>query len=255
MLTAIVHCDSKGLIGTAGTLAYRSREDFQFFKKYTSGSKHGSNTKVLVMGTKTYKESGQLANRNILVLSSNGNLFNGKKTTHTVSSLKPLNLILCGGSKIYEEYLPFCKEVIVNYTKQIEKSPGLAPVFFNIEQLHNLFEVKKTEEFNTFTQVTYKAKCKIFKKYSSRSLIHILEELEVEECPGDYWLNINSKCKSGSDEYYLTEELWDTKSEALLEIQRLVLLEEIKLTQKKLALTKKLNLINQELNALNNFNN
>jgi dihydrofolate reductase len=148
---AILHCDSKGLIGTTGTLAYKSREDFRWFKSYTRN-------KILVMGRNTYEECGNLPNRLILVLSSSSNLLNGKTTERTVESLiaQKYDLIFCGGPSVYEKYLPFCSEVIINYTKQPEKQPGLNPAYFNLAQLHELFDVAQTIEYNTFTQVIYK---------------------------------------------------------------------------------------------------
>jgi dihydrofolate reductase len=148
---AILHCDSNGLIGTNGTLAYKSREDFQWFKSFTR-------SKFLVMGRNTYAECGNLTNRNILALSSEGNLLNGKATEHAVESLlaRKYELIFCGGPRVYEQYLPLCSKVIINYTKQPEKLPGLDPSYFNLTQLHELFDVAQTVEYKTFMQVIYR---------------------------------------------------------------------------------------------------
>jgi dihydrofolate reductase len=160
---AVLHCDQKGLIGTNSTLAYKSREDFQWFKSYTQG-------KFLVMGKNTYAECGNLANRSILSLSSKGNLFNGLPTSYTVESLlaKKYHLVFCGGPSIYEKYLPICSEVIINYTEKPEKQPGLNPSYFNLVQLHQLFEVDQTVEYKTFAQVIYRPKKPAELKYTSR---------------------------------------------------------------------------------------
>lgn len=150
-VTAVVHCDSNGLIGTNGTLAYKSREDHQWFKSFTQG-------KLLVMGRNTYAECGNLPNRDILCLSSSSNLYNGVPTNCTVESLEKYGLVICGGTKVYQQYLPRCSEVIVNYTKQPQKQPSSNPTYFNLTQLNQLFEAIQTVEYKTFIQVTYRPK-------------------------------------------------------------------------------------------------
>lgn len=151
MIVAVVHCDSNGLIGKDGTLAYKSVEDHQWFKSFTFG-------KHLVMGRKTYAECGNLANRGILCLSSSGNLYNGLTTNLTVENLSKYNVVICGGVKIYEQYLPSCDQVIVNYTKQVKKEPSLNSAYFNLSQLNELFIEVKRVEYKEFTQAVYQQK-------------------------------------------------------------------------------------------------
>jgi dihydrofolate reductase len=221
---AILHCDRKGLIGTNGTLAYKSREDFQWFKSFTLN-------KFLVMGRNTYAECGNLTNRSILSLSSNGNLFNGKATEHTVKTLQTLKrkLVFCGGPSVYEKHLPDCNAVIINYTKQPEKSPGLNPSYFNLVQLHELFDIAQSIEYKTFTQVIYKPKKPVAViKYTSRIHKASLYPLALTLRNG-YYLNENSICESGSDEYYQSNEVFDTEAEALAQIYK-----ELKVTQTRL---------------------
>lgn len=165
MVVAVVHCDSNGLIGTSGTRAYKSREDHQWFKSFTRG-------KHLVMGRNTYAECGDLANRGILCLSSSGNLYNGRQTKHNVESLGKYNVVICGGAKVYEQYLPICDQVIVNYTKQAKKQPGLSPTYFNLKQLNELFTEVERVEYKTFTQVIYKPRTKSMQYYVVSGLLH-----------------------------------------------------------------------------------
>lgn len=233
-ITALVHCDSKGLIGTNGGLAYKSREDHLWFKSFTQG-------KHLVMGRKTYTECGNLPSRGILCLSSSGNLYNGIATKRTVESLGKYNVVICGGAKVYEQYLPICNEVIVNYTKQTEKQPGLKPTYFNLSQLNELFiEVQKVE-YNTFTQVIYKLKTKIASKYLStiKSANLKPEVLEQEQIMQYYVISslsqkisyktliagydfkgnlsyyLNPEAREDDTEYYDTSQVFEDYNDAL----------------------------------------
>lgn len=205
-ITAVVHCDSNGLIGTNRTLAYKSREDHQWFKSYTQG-------KHLIMGRNTYAECGNLANRGILCLSSSGNLYNGLPTKHTVESLGN-SVVICGGAKIYEQYLPNCKQVIVNYTKQVEKRPGSNPTYFNLTQLHELFEFVQFVDYKTFTQVVYRLKKSLITKYTSAIIKANLEPQLLEQSSNGNWADYSkNKC-------YKPNEVFDTESQALAEIYK-----------------------------------
>lgn len=153
--SAITHCDYTGLIGIENQLAYRSKEDFAEFKKQTTG-----NQIVLVMGKNTYQECGNLKDRTILALSSKGNRLNGNLTDETIDSLAKTNhIIICGGPKVYEEYLPRCEEVLVHFTKQPMPVPNsFLQSYFPLQIINQLFKPIYQKEFKTFTQVLYKAK-------------------------------------------------------------------------------------------------
>jgi dihydrofolate reductase len=140
---AIAHCDYDYLVGVEGHLAYKSRADFKEFKKLT-------NEKLLVVGTGTYKEMGNLPNRNVLCLSSKGNTLNGKPTTWRVEDLD--SFVLCGGTKIWAEYLNLCAFVVLNYTNQIKVKPSPNPTYFPKEILFDSFRVGVTRTYGDFTQ-------------------------------------------------------------------------------------------------------
>lgn len=150
MISAILHTDHAGLIGINGELAYRSKEDFKSFKKYTSKP----NT-LLVMGRRTYQECGNLPGRNILTLSSKGNLLNGQPTDITIENCKE-DLILCGGATVYNGYLHLCQEVVINFTKQ--ECPPLLGVYtyFDLDYLNRLFTLESCVHTKDFVQAIYK---------------------------------------------------------------------------------------------------
>ena len=149
--SAIVHCDTTGLIGINNQLAYRSLEDLKEFKTRTLG-----NQIILVMGKNTYRECGNLSGRTILTLSSKGNLLNGKTTNETVKSLADSNhIIICGGPAVYSQFLPVCESVIVHFTKQPNKNPGVNSSYFPMQLLNELFWPVTTKDFKTFSQVWY----------------------------------------------------------------------------------------------------
>lgn len=216
-ITALVHCDSKGLIGTNGVLAYKSREDHLWFKSFTQG-------KHLVMGRKTYTECGNLPSRGILCLSSSGNLYNGIATKRTVESLGKYNVVICGGAKVYEQYLPICNEVIVNYTKQTEKQPGLKPTYFNLSQLNELFiEVQKVE-YNTFTQVIYKLKPEVLEQEQIMQY-YVISSLSQKisyktliagyDFKGNLSYYLNPEAREDDTEYYDTSQVFEDYNDAL----------------------------------------
>ena len=140
---AIAHCDYDYLVGVDGHLAYKSKADFKEFKKLTVD-------KLLVVGTNTYIEMGNLPNRNVLCLSSKGNTLNGTKTTLKVEDLD--SFVLCGGYGIWSEYLYLCDFVVLNYTNQPKVKPMPNPTHFPKEILFDGFKVGVTEIHGDFTQ-------------------------------------------------------------------------------------------------------
>lgn len=149
MISAILHTDSAGLIGVDGKLAYRSKEDFKAFKYYTLGE-----NKILVMGRKTYEECGKLHLRNILVLSRKGNLLNGFPTRLTVENAEA-NIVICGGATVYDQYLPMCSEVVVNFTKQKPRRHSSGCTYVNLEPLDKLFSLQSQEDHKDYITKVY----------------------------------------------------------------------------------------------------
>lgn len=140
---AIAHCDYDYLVGVDGHLAYRSHADFKEFKKLTAD-------KLLVVGTNTYREMGNLKNRDVLCLSSKGNTLNGEPTAWRVEDLD--SFVLCGGNRIWAEYLHLCDSVVLNYTTQPKVKRIINPVYFPKEILFDNFRVGVTKRCDDFTQ-------------------------------------------------------------------------------------------------------
>ena len=146
MFLSITHCDNSGLIGVDGELAYKSTEDFKEFKRITKDS-------VLLMGKNTYQECGPLKNRQMLVLSSKGNTLDGKPFNGDFSKMG--DIVLCGGPKVYKDYLPLCELVVLHVTKQQKILNPLNPAYFPLDTLQKLFVLESSKEFETFIQQIY----------------------------------------------------------------------------------------------------
>jgi dihydrofolate reductase len=214
-ITAIVHTDCNGLIGIDGKLAYRSKEDLQFFKEYTTNSAYPT---ILVMGRKTFEECGPLPGRRILVLSSVGNYFcNGTKSGLSTEDLagSQYNVVLCGGSQVYNKYLYLCNEVILNHTTQKLKEPGVNPAYIDLRNLNNLFKYSRHSHYETFTQIIYSKRLNLEHKFSSVNWLNgTVSRIPLHREAGGNWYNPNSEAENGSDEYFNSSEIHDTLIEA-----------------------------------------
>lgn len=126
MITAIWAQNKKGIIGKDGTLPWRIPEELQHFRTSTLG-------KVLVMGRKTFESlPGQkLPARYIIVLTRNPNYQPNRECTSVATSVadvikifhnlttNPKNnwtdeLMVCGGSQIYELFAPYVDDIVVS---------------------------------------------------------------------------------------------------------------------------------------------
>ena len=126
-MKAIAAMDLNRVIGNKGKIPWKISDEFQWFKQKTIND-------VIVMGRTTFDSIGCLPGRFTYVLTSNPN----KLSTHEQSILARENkdglhhcyiqgkdLIewcqkwpertnyfwLCGGAKIYQQFLPYCSEV------------------------------------------------------------------------------------------------------------------------------------------------
>jgi dihydrofolate reductase len=214
-VTAIVHCDQDGLIGIDGKLAYRSKEDLQFFKEYTTNSAYPT---LLVMGRKTFEECGPLPGRRILVLASAGNYFcNGTRSGLSVEDLagSQYNIVLCGGSQVYNKYLYLCSEVVLNFTTQEPKEPGVNPAYIDLRNLDSLFKYSSHSHYETFTQMIYSKKFNLEYKFSSVNWLNgTVTRIPLHREASGHWYNPNFEAENGSDEYFDDSEIHDTLIEA-----------------------------------------
>ncbi|WP_338971307.1 dihydrofolate reductase [Spiroplasma endosymbiont of Panorpa germanica] len=111
-----------GIIGKNNQLPWKIPEEMKFFKEYTTN-------KTIVMGRKTFEAIGSkpLPNRENLVISRQENLKFQDNEIKIISDINDLieqyqkkanELIVIGGSQIYQMFLPYADELIVSFIKE-----------------------------------------------------------------------------------------------------------------------------------------
>lgn len=128
--TAIAAMSLNRVIGAGDKLPWHMPEDFQWFKKMTTGH-------VLIMGRKTYESIGKpLPNRTTIVLSRSVKSIPGVQIVPELKSLDPQanglagrTLFICGGAEIYEQALPLCSELYLTLVKQVVDGDRYFPRF------------------------------------------------------------------------------------------------------------------------------
>lgn len=120
-ISIITAFDQNGVIGLNNTLPWHIPEDFVWFKENTLH-------KSVIMGHKTYQSIGKpLPNRTNIVLSRSNISFPGCLTfTSLETALKHCQqekeVMIIGGSQIYQEALPFCHKLYI--TRVLSDFPG-----------------------------------------------------------------------------------------------------------------------------------
>ncbi len=115
------------VIGQGNKIPWHLPEDFQWFKKMTTGQ-------VVVMGRKTFESIGRpLPNRTTIVLSRSPFRYPG---VQTFSDLRLIDLdaegrdiFICGGAQIYEQTLPLCSDLYLTLVKRHVAGDVLFPPF------------------------------------------------------------------------------------------------------------------------------
>lgn len=118
------------VIGAGNRLPWHLPEDFQWFKKMTTGH-------VVVMGRKTFESIGKaLPNRTTIVLSRSGKTFPGAQTLPELRDLNPgdpalagKDVYICGGARIYEQALPRCSDLYLTLVKRQVDGDAFFPPF------------------------------------------------------------------------------------------------------------------------------
>lgn len=135
MISLIAAHDANRGIGINNTIPWHIPNDFEHFKMLTVG-------KVIIMGRKTFESmnSKLLPNRITIVLSSNpgaslgpnhywSTSLEGAIQLAKVLTPTPTEIMIIGGSMIYELALPYANRI---YTTEIEKSYACDAFFPNI---------------------------------------------------------------------------------------------------------------------------
>src|SRR5258707_9698721 len=116
---AIAAMSLNRVIGAGNRIPWHLPEDFQWFKKMTTGQ-------VVVMGRKTFESIGKpLPNRTTIVLTRSANTFLGARTVADLQDLDPEDpawegkeIYICGGARVYEQALPRCSDLYLTLVKR-----------------------------------------------------------------------------------------------------------------------------------------
>ncbi len=119
MINLIVCVDSKNGIGFNGTIPWNLPPDMEYFREKTTNN-------IIVMGRKTWESIGSkaLPNRiNIVITSNPENIkgafaFTNLKEIITIIQQLKKSIFVIGGSKLYEEAIPFADFI---YLTRIDK--------------------------------------------------------------------------------------------------------------------------------------
>jgi dihydrofolate reductase len=113
---AIAAMSRHRVIGNGSRLPWHLPEDFQWFKKMTTGQ-------IVVMGRKTFESIGRpLPNRETIVVSRGGFSHPGVRVVRDWREIDPAaetrEVFICGGAQIYAQALPRCAELYLTLVKR-----------------------------------------------------------------------------------------------------------------------------------------
>ena len=134
------------VIGAGNRIPWHLPEDFQWFKKMTTGH-------VIVMGRKTFESIGRpLPNRTTVVLTHSPNPIPGVETISDLSQLDALEpvragreVFICGGAQVYQQALPLCSDLYLTLVQRIVEGDTRLPPFE--DQFKLVAEVLRRPEF------------------------------------------------------------------------------------------------------------
>ena len=150
---AIAAMSLNRVIGAGNKIPWHLPEDFNWFKKITTGN-------IIVMGRKTFESIGKpLPNRTTIVLSRSGFHYPGVQAIGRLEHLTPLaadrQVFVCGGAQVYEQLLPLCSDLYLTVVKRVVDGDAFFPRF--------------EDRFTPVEEVLDTADCKIT-RYRNRRL-------------------------------------------------------------------------------------
>ncbi len=124
---AIAAMSLNRVIGSGNKIPWRLPQDFQWFKKMTTGQ-------IVVMGRKTFESLGKpLPNRTTIILSRAEFQFPGLWTVSDLNqidpAIEPREVFICGGAQIYEQALPLCSDLYLTLVKRTVEGDAFFPAF------------------------------------------------------------------------------------------------------------------------------
>ena len=145
-MKAIAAMSLNRVIGRDGKIPWHIPEDFQWFKRLTTGH-------VVLMGRKTFASLGKpLPNRTNVVLTRRGPIA-GVTTLRDLAELSashfaPREIFVIGGAEIYAQLLPRCTDLYLSVVQREVAGDAFFPVFEDCWELievplhHPEFEVR-----------------------------------------------------------------------------------------------------------------
>ena len=153
-ITLIACSDKNNIIGINNNIPWNCPVDMNFFKNYTIN-------KTVVMGAKTFESLNftPLKNRECLILSTTltgENVFSSKESLLEFLSLRKITeLVIMGGSSIYELFLEDAEKIILNQVNievefNEEDEVSHFPDFDKTKYIKNTFFQNEEVTFNTY---------------------------------------------------------------------------------------------------------
>lgn len=130
MITIIACMAQNRVIGRDGRTPWRFRADLQHFKRVTTGN-------ILVMGRKTFEETGTLPNRKTVVLSRNQAPLDSDPRVSYVGSVDEAetmcgirqDVFIAGGAQVYTAYLGIADYMMLTYIHRDITGDTFFPTF------------------------------------------------------------------------------------------------------------------------------
>ncbi|CRX37251.1 / folA / Dihydrofolate reductase /:122842 Forward [Candidatus Hepatoplasma crinochetorum] len=159
MLKIIAAHDNEFLIGNKNKLPWNIKEDIEHFHKEIEG-------KVILMGRITYESIKNIKNnfkvKKIIVMTKNLNydpkdsdILIFHKIIDVLQYSEKEDIYICGGSEIYEQLLPYTKEMIITEIKGIYEGDSYFPLYDNKE-----FKLIKEKKLSDQAIVKYLSRIK-----------------------------------------------------------------------------------------------
>jgi len=149
-LTIIAAHDLNLGIGYQNQLPWRLPADLAFFKSKTFG-------KPILMGRKTFESIGKpLPGRQNIVVSGQGISIAGVDVIQDLKQLSQFSfqeLIICGGSSIYQYFLPFADEMIITIVEAKCQVDAYFPDYEKSAFKENHLGVHPADEKNQYIMV------------------------------------------------------------------------------------------------------
>lgn len=146
MISLIVaFAENNRVIGNKNTIPWHIKEEFQHFKKYTTG-------KTILMGEQTFLSIGKpLPNRKTIITSLDDFIYEHEDVEVSYDLFEVLKewkdkeeeLVICGGATIYRLALPYVDKLIISEIKGNYEGDAFFPEFESDFKLINIEEKEK----------------------------------------------------------------------------------------------------------------